>query len=86
LHACRSTLEDPPMEEKKNYKIIKPLKKEITDDILFRNKALEEINYRKQLMNEIRERIRLSIEANDPAFIKTLKALLGSTENENSSM
>jgi hypothetical protein len=74
------------MEEKKNYKVIKPLKKEITDDILVRNKALEEINYRKQLMNEIRERIRLSIEANDPAFIKTLKALLGSTENENSSM
>lgn len=70
------------MEKKKN-KIILPLKKEISDDILFKNKALEELNYRKQLMNEIRERIKLSIEANDPAFIKTLKALLGSSESEN---
>lgn len=68
------------MEEKKN-KIILPLKKEISDDILFKNKALEELNYRNQLMNEIRERIKLSIEANDPAFIKTLKALLSSESN-----
>ncbi len=73
------------MEKKKN-KIILPLKKEISDDILFKNKALEELNYRKQLMNEIRERIKLSIEANDPAFIKTLKALLGSSESENQAM
>lgn len=70
------------MEQKKN-KIILPLKKEISDDILFKNKALEELNYRKQLMNEIRERIKLSIEANDPAFIKTLKALLSSSESDN---
>ncbi len=70
------------MEEKKN-KIILPLKKEISDDILFKNKALKELNYRKQLMNEIRERIKLSIEANDPAFIKTLKALLSSSESDN---
>jgi len=74
------------MEEKKNYKIIKPLKKEISDDILFRNKALDEINFRKQLMNEIKERIKLSIEANDPAFMRTLRALLGSSENEHELM
>jgi len=68
------------MEESNKNRIIQPLKKEITDDVLFRKKAEEELKFRQQLIKEIRERIRLSVESNDPAFWKTLRALLGSTE------
>ncbi len=72
------------MEESRNYRIIKLLEKEVNDDdILFkRNKYQEELLHRKQIRQEIRDRIKLSIDSNDPAFWKTLRALLGSSENE----
>jgi hypothetical protein len=68
------------MEESNKNRIIQPLRKEITDDVLFRKKAEEELKFRQQLIKEIRERIKLSVESNDPAFWKTLRALLGSTD------
>lgn len=70
------------MDEKQKYRIIQPLKKEISDDILFKSKMQEEIFYRKQLMKEIKDRIRLSVEANDPAFWKTLRLLLTGSDND----
>lgn len=71
------------MDENLNYRIIKPLKKEINDDILFKkNKYQDELLYRKQILQEIRDRIKLSIDSNDPAFWKTLRILLGSSDNE----
>ncbi|MFN3781473.1 MAG: hypothetical protein ACK4SO_04785 [Candidatus Kapaibacteriota bacterium] len=71
------------MEKGRNYRILKPLEKEINDDILFKkNKYQEELLHRKQSLQEIRDRIKLSIDSNDPAFWKTLKAFLGSSENE----
>ncbi|MCX7908142.1 MAG: hypothetical protein N2560_01305 [Ignavibacteria bacterium] len=71
------------MEESKNYRIIKPLKKEISDDILFKSKQQEEFLYRKQLIKEILQRIRISIETNDIAFWKTFRSLLGAQEENN---
>ncbi|MGB9851339.1 MAG: hypothetical protein ACPLPX_00565 [Candidatus Kapaibacteriota bacterium] len=68
------------MEESKKYRIIQPIKKEVSDDILFRNKQNEELLYRQQLMKEIRQRIKISIDTNDPAFWKTLRAFLGASE------
>ncbi|MEJ5285860.1 MAG: hypothetical protein CH6_2933 [Candidatus Kapaibacterium sp.] len=70
------------MDENRKYKIIQPLKKEVSDDILFKSRLQEELHYRQQLMKEIRERIRLSVETNDPAFWKTLRVLLGMPEEK----
>lgn len=72
------------MDDKQRYKIIQPIKKEISDEILFKSKLQEEISYRRQLMKEIKERIRISIEANDPAFWKTLRILLGDVTDKQS--
>ncbi len=71
------------MDENRKYKIIQPLKKEVSDDILFKSRLQEELHYRQQLMKEIRERIRLSVETNDPAFWKTLRVLLGMQKRSN---
>lgn len=55
-------------------------KEKVDEDILFKSKYGEELLHRKQIMNEIRQRIHQSILKNDPAFIKTLKIFLWSGE------
>lgn len=59
-------------------------KRKVDEDILFKRKAEEELLQRKQIMKEIKEQIRNRILRNDPAFMKTLKIFLSSSEeNQN---